>query len=109
MPVCPAAASLLPLVPQYWTLFGHSYYQKGFGTRTQQGRADGFLRALMDTQPGLNTQNHAASGSRLTFQGDSGYGRVLQLVHGWTGGAGNLGNTAPWTVGGGGGSGGGYL
>lgn len=96
-------------VPQYWTVFGHSYYQIALGTRTQQGRADAYVSRLLYTQPGLNGQNHCAPGIRLSIQGDWGFGRVLQVVRGWTGGAGNLGNTAPYVVGGYGGSGGAYL
>lgn len=106
MPLAPAVP---PPVPQSWTIFGHSYFQMAFGTRTQQGRPDGYMRALLYNQQFLNVINHAQSGSRLAVQGDFGYGRVLNTVKGWTGGAGNLGNTAPYTVGGQGGSGGAYL
>src|ERR1700735_2826033 len=80
-----------------------------FGTRTQQGRPDGMMRALLYNQQYLNTVNHAQAGTRLTIPGDYSFGRILNLVKGWTGGAGNLGNTAPYVVGGQGGSGGAYL
>jgi hypothetical protein len=106
MPLAPAPA--IP-VPQYWTIFAHSYFQLAFGTRTSQGRADGFMSRLLYIQQGLNIQNHAAPGVRLCVQGDAGFGRVLQLIKGWTGGAGNLGNTAPYVVGGAGGAGSAFL
>lgn len=106
MPLAPAPA--IP-IPSYWTIFGHSYFQLAFGTRTQQGRPDGFFRNLLDVQQGLNIQNHCNPGVRLCVQGDSGFGRVLQVVKGWTGGVGALGQTAPYVVGGQGGSGGAYL
>jgi hypothetical protein len=106
MPIYPA---IVDAFPQSWTIFGHSYWQMAFGTRTQQGRADGMLRSLLYNQQFLNTVNHAQAGTRLSIPGDWGFGRVLNLVKGWTGGAGNLGNTAPYVVGGQGGSGGAYL
>lgn len=105
----PLAQTIPPPVPQSWTIFGHSYFQMAFGTRTQQGRPDGAMRALLYNQQFLNVINHAQAGTRLAIQGDFGFGRVLNVVKGWTGGAGNLGNTAPYVVGGQGGSGGGYL
>jgi hypothetical protein len=105
-PVTPAVP--VP-VPANWTIFGHSYWQMAFGTRTQQGRADGYFRNLMSAMQGINVANHAIAGSRCALMGDSGFGRVLQVVHGWTGGAGNLGNTAPYTVGGAGGTQGAFL
>lgn len=65
MPVWPQPARA---VPGYWTIFGHSYFQMAFGTRTQAGRADAVFRGLLDCELN-NFVNHATSGSRLTFDG----------------------------------------
>jgi hypothetical protein len=105
----PLASSPSVPIPPNWTIFGHSYFQMAFGTRTQQGRPDGYFRNLLDVQQGLNLVNHAQAGSRACIPGDWGFGRVLNQVKGWTGGAGNLGNTAPYVVAGEAGSGGAYL
>ena len=107
MPLAPA-----PVYPgpQYLTIFGHSYWELTFGTRTQQGRADGYLRRLMNVEQGTEVQNHAQPGQRLCINGDWGWARIFQVVKGFTTAtAGYLADSAPYNVGGWGGSGGAYL
>jgi hypothetical protein len=67
--------------PDFFRIFGHSYMQYNFGTRTQAGRSDAIFRAAMDIEF-TNFQNHAANGSRLSVDGlaQAGFGRVLQNV-----------------------------
>jgi hypothetical protein len=89
-------------------VFGHSYWQLTFGTRSQQGRADGYLRALLDVQTGTNYSGHAAAGVRLSVEGDSGYARIMQLITGPAAG-GNINYTAPYTISGMGGTGGAFV
>jgi len=100
--------SYAPNSPFYWTLFGHSYWQLAFGTRSQMGRADGYLRSMLDVQIGTNYQGHANAGVRLSVEGDSGFGRIMQLVTGPQA-AGNLNYTAPYTISGMGGTGGAFV
>jgi hypothetical protein len=121
MPLAPAPATP---VPANWTIFGHSYWQLAFGTRTQQGRLDGYFRNLLDVQQGLNVQNHSQAGSALINSGagssymglaDYSFGRVLQLVRGAGSTVSAVGSVSagyqgyPYVVGGWGGSGGAYL
>jgi hypothetical protein len=86
MPVYPNVTSPYP---QYWTIFGHSYYNASLGTVTGQGRIDGYLRRMMNITQGVNWQNHATVGARVTqgwnaasFATDSGWGRIMQLTTG---------------------------
>lgn len=57
-------------VPDFWTVFGHSYMQYAFGTYTQNGRADALFFAAMDTET-FNRQNWAVNGARATVEGYS--------------------------------------
>lgn len=100
--------SFAPNSPFYWTVFGHSYWQLAFGTRSQMGRADGYLRSMLDVQVGTNYQGHAAAGVRLSVEGDAGFGRIMQLVTGPQAG-GNINYTAPYTISGMGGTGGAFI
>jgi len=66
-------------VPDYWSTFGHSYFQYVLGTYYQYGRADSLFRAAMDIEY-TNWRNFAVNGSRLIQEGRSGGGwvRVMQ-------------------------------
>jgi hypothetical protein len=68
-------------VPDYWNVFGHSYFNYTAGTLYQTGRADAIFRASMDIEHN-NWRNYAASGAMLIQEGRShgGYTRVLQEV-----------------------------
>jgi hypothetical protein len=97
MPVSPAGVAQ---VPNYWTVFGHSYFQHTFGTRTQAGRADALFRNLLNVDH-TSFANLAITGSTLTHQGaaQGGYARLLQNVTGF-----ELGTNAglgPYVAGGG--------
>jgi hypothetical protein len=76
MPLFPAQA--LP-IPDYWKVYGHSYFQFNFGTRTQSGRADAVFRASMDIEH-TNFANHACNGSRVSLDllPNGGWARVMQ-------------------------------
>src|SRR5260221_303041 len=99
MPVSPAG---LQQVPNYWNIFGHSYFQYTFGTRQQNGRADGIFRNLLNVDH-TSFANFAVNGSRLTTSGmDRGsWAKVLNNV---TGVPANTGDGAPYVA-----SGGSYL
>lgn len=68
-------------VPDYWNVFGHSYFNFTVGTLYQTGRADSILRASLDIEHN-NWRNYAATGAMLTQEGrqHGGYARVLQEV-----------------------------
>lgn len=68
-------------VPDFWTVFGHSYMQYAFGTFYQTGRADSLLRGSFDIEH-ANWQNYAVNGARAFTEGNStgGFGRVLNRV-----------------------------
>ena len=76
MGVYPAMA--LP-TPDFWKVYGHSYFQYNFGTRTQAGRSDATFRASLDIEH-TNFANHSANGSRLSVDGqpNAGWARVMQ-------------------------------
>jgi hypothetical protein len=81
MPVSPQGVAQ---VPNYWTVFGHSYFQNAFGTRTQAGRADALFRNLLNVDH-TSYANLAVTGSRLTFEGQAqgGYARLYNNVVGF--------------------------
>ncbi len=66
-------------IPDFWTIFAHSYFQYAFGTYYQTGRADSVLRASLDIEHN-HWQNYAVNGARATIEGNStgGFGRMLQ-------------------------------
>ena len=68
-------------IPVFWNLWGHSYFQHGFGPRNQSGRIDAFFRALVPVGYG-DFANWAVTGARLAVEGNSqgGYARVLNNV-----------------------------
>lgn len=78
MPVFPAP-TLQP--PDFYTVYGHSWMQHAFGTRSQAGRADSLLRSALDIEF-TNWHNHAVSGSRLSVESPSqaGFARILQTI-----------------------------
>jgi lysophospholipase L1-like esterase len=69
--------------PNYWTIFGHSYWQYAFGTRTQAGRSDALFRATLGVEF-ADYANHGVVGAKLTWSGNSqgGWTRVLQNCNG---------------------------
>jgi hypothetical protein len=99
MPLSPAG---LAQVPNFWNIFGHSYFQYTFGTRQQNGRADAVFRNLLNVDH-TSFANFAVNGSRLTTSGmDRGsWAKVLNNV---TGVPANTGDGAPYVA-----SGGSYL
>ncbi|MFE0101171.1 hypothetical protein [Streptomyces sp. NPDC059009] len=68
-------------VPDFWTVFGHSYMQYAFGTFYQTGRADSLLRGSFDIEH-ANWQNFSVNGARAFTEGAStgGFGRFLNRV-----------------------------
>lgn len=68
-------------IPDFWTVFGHSYMQYAFGTFYQTGRADSLLRASFDIEH-ANWQNFSVNGARAFTEGAStgGFGRFLNRV-----------------------------
>lgn len=68
-------------VPDYWNVFGHSYFIFTVGTLWQTGRADAIFRGSMDIEHN-NWRNYASTGAMLTQEGrqHGGYARVLQEV-----------------------------
>jgi hypothetical protein len=78
MPVTPASVLQSP---DYWNVYGHSYLQYNFGTRSQAGRSDSLFRAALDVEFN-NFVGHAANGSRLSSDGlpNAGWARVMQNV-----------------------------
>lgn len=69
--------------PDFWTFWGHSYFQYNFGTRSQAGRADSQLRSALDIEFN-NVVNHSTNGAKLINDGlaQGGFGRVLQNMTG---------------------------
>lgn len=69
--------------PDFYNVYGHSYWQYNFGTRTQAGRADALFRAMLDIEF-TNFVGHATNGARLSVEGlpQGGFGRLLQNVNG---------------------------
>lgn len=65
--------------PDFWSTFGHSYFQYVFGSFYQYGRADSLFRARLDVEY-TNWRNYAVNGSRLIQEGRAGGGwtRVMQ-------------------------------
>ena len=68
-------------VPDFWTVFGHSFFQYSFGTFYQTGRADSLLRGSLDIEHS-QWQNYAVNGARACIEGAStgGYERFLKRV-----------------------------
>lgn len=64
MPITPRPAGQ---IPDYWSVFGHSWMQYAFGTFYQTGRADALFFASMDIE-GTNRQNWAVNGSRACIE-----------------------------------------
>lgn len=69
-------------VPDFWTVFGHSWMNYSFGTYFQTGRADSLFRAGLDIEFN-NWQNYAVSGSRVTNETRStgGFARALARIN----------------------------
>jgi lysophospholipase L1-like esterase len=69
-------------VPDFWTVFGHSYMNYSFGTYFQTGRADSLFRAGLDIEFN-NWQNYAVSGSRVTTETRStgGFAKALARIN----------------------------
>lgn len=69
-------------VPDFWTVFGHSYFQYAFGTYYQTGRADSLLRGSLDIEHS-QWQNFAVNGARALTEGAStgGFNRVLHRIN----------------------------
>lgn len=69
-------------VPDFWTVFGHSFMQYAFGTYYQTGRADSMLRGSLDIEH-ANWQNYAVNGARACIEGAStgGFNRFLHRVN----------------------------
>lgn len=78
----PVISPPLLQVPDFYSVFGHSWMQHTFGTRNQAGRADSLLRSALDIEY-TNWRNHAVSGSRLSVEGTSqgGFARILNYVN----------------------------
>jgi len=71
--------------PAFLSAFGHSYMQMAFGTRSQQGRMDAYVRSLMHVGPGADGwNNHCVSGAKLTLdhQDQGGWNRLMYNVRG---------------------------
>lgn len=68
-------------IPDFWTVFGHSFMQYSFGTYYQTGRADSMLRGSLDIEHS-HWQNYAVNGARAVIEGAStgGYERFLKRV-----------------------------
>lgn len=66
-------------VPDFWSVFGHSFMQYSFGTFYQTGRADSIVRASLDIEH-TNWQNYAINGARATIEASytGGFHRMLQ-------------------------------
>src|SRR5258708_39782349 len=97
MPLAPQGVAQ---VPNFWNVYGHSYFQHAFGTRTQAGRADSLFRNLLNVDH-TSFANLAITGSQLTHQGaaQGGYARLLQNVTGFE--LGTNAGIAPYVAGGG--------
>lgn len=79
----PIMSSPVVRPPDFWTIYGHSYFQYNFGTRSQAGRADAQFRSALDIEFN-NIVNHSTNGARLLMSGldQGGFGRVLQNITG---------------------------
>lgn len=66
--------------PDFWSVFGHSYFQYSFGTYYQTGRSDGLLRGSLNVAF-AHFRNYAVPGSRLTNQGASTGGFQMLFNH----------------------------
>lgn len=68
-------------VPDFFTVFGHSYMQYSFGTFYQTGRADSLVRAALDIEH-TNWQNYSINGARATIEASytGGFHRMFQRV-----------------------------
>lgn len=66
-------------VPDFFTVFGHSYMQYSFGTYYQTGRADSLVRAALDIEH-TNWQNYSINGARATIEASytGGFHRMFQ-------------------------------
>lgn len=66
-------------VPDFWSVFGHSFMQYSFGTYYQTGRADSIVRASLDIEH-TNWQNYAINGARATIEASytGGFHRMFQ-------------------------------
>lgn len=75
MPVFPVPAAR---PPDYWYVFGHSYCQYNFVTRSQAGRMDGAIRSMFDIEFN-NWANHCVNASILFAEGAfrGGWARVV--------------------------------
>lgn len=65
--------------PDFWNVFGHSYFQFSFGSVDQSGRTDSIVRSTLDIEF-TNWRNRAVPSSRLIIEGraQGGFARVLQ-------------------------------
>jgi len=81
MGVSPRDFSDMLQLPDYWSTFGHSYFQYVLGTFYQYGRADSLFRARLDVEY-TNWRNFAVNGSRLIQEGRAGGGwtRTMQEI-----------------------------
>lgn len=79
----PIMSSPVVRPPDFWTIYGHSYFQYNFGTRSQAGRADSQFRSALDIEFN-NIINHSTNGAKLLNDGlaQGGFGRVLQNITG---------------------------
>lgn len=79
----PVTSPPVQRVPDFWRIFGHSFFQHTFGTRTQAGRADSAVRSLFDIEFN-NWFNHSQNGAKLMNEGlpQGGWARVLQNITG---------------------------
>lgn len=68
-------------VPDFWSVFGHSFMQYSFGTFYQTGRADSIVRASLDIEH-TNWQNYSINGARATTELSytGGFHRMFQKV-----------------------------
>lgn len=66
-------------VPDFFSVFGHSYMQYSFGTFYQTGRADSLVRAALDIEH-TNWQNFSINGARATIEASytGGFHRMFQ-------------------------------
>jgi hypothetical protein len=66
-------------VPDFWSVFGHSFMQYSFGTFYQTGRADSIVRSMLDIEH-TNWQNYAINGARACIEASytGGFHRMLQ-------------------------------
>jgi hypothetical protein len=65
MPITPVIPAR---VPDFWYVFGHSWCQYNFVTRSQAGRMDGAVRSMLDIEFN-NWINHCANGAVVFSEG----------------------------------------